>query len=239
VFFSQWPWNNILNPCLWIVRAKSSYTVVEGCIQKFPDWVDKPIYTLTAINTLWEATQRFMAAKLTILAHKIAIQMRLAAESCTICSPHSRRPVRKLMDTPLCVVYLYCCAHEWSRDIGVWELASHLNKTIRAKRVPATKIRFRLPKAKHHNISVYHRKITICVCVELERSFQKQTHHKHKHRNSGVENGKSWRKLLHLIGWCTFYVNQTVIVGCKLHFMSWSILFRNSSPRFIVFLENM
>jgi len=41
-----------------------------------------------------------MAAKLTRLAHKIAIQLHLEAESCTVCSSRSRRPVRKLLDTP-------------------------------------------------------------------------------------------------------------------------------------------
>jgi hypothetical protein len=54
----------------------------------------------TTINTRWGATQRVMAAKLTRLTHKIAIQLRLVAESCTICSARSRRPVRKLLDTP-------------------------------------------------------------------------------------------------------------------------------------------
>jgi hypothetical protein len=39
-----------------------------------------------------------MASKLTILIHKIAIQLHLVAESCTICSPRSRRPARKLLD---------------------------------------------------------------------------------------------------------------------------------------------
>jgi hypothetical protein len=41
-----------------------------------------------------------MAAKLARLTHKIAIQLHLVAESCTICSSRSRRPVRKLLDTP-------------------------------------------------------------------------------------------------------------------------------------------
>jgi hypothetical protein len=41
-----------------------------------------------------------MAAKLTKLTHKIAIQLHLVAEGCTICSSRSRRPVRKLLDTP-------------------------------------------------------------------------------------------------------------------------------------------
>jgi hypothetical protein len=41
-----------------------------------------------------------MAAKLTRLIHKIAIQLHLVAESCTICSSRSRRSVRKLLDAP-------------------------------------------------------------------------------------------------------------------------------------------
>jgi len=41
-----------------------------------------------------------MAAKFSRLSHKIAIQLRLAAESCIICSSRSRRPVRKLLITP-------------------------------------------------------------------------------------------------------------------------------------------
>jgi hypothetical protein len=45
----------------------------------FPDWVDKK-YTHTFGITHWEATQRVMAAKLTILTHKIAIQLHLMAE---------------------------------------------------------------------------------------------------------------------------------------------------------------
>jgi len=41
-----------------------------------------------------------MATKLTRLAHKIEIKLHLVAESCTICIFRSRRPVRKLLDTP-------------------------------------------------------------------------------------------------------------------------------------------
>jgi len=41
-----------------------------------------------------------MAAKLTSLTYKIAIQLHLVAESSTICSSRFRRPVRKLLDTP-------------------------------------------------------------------------------------------------------------------------------------------
>jgi hypothetical protein len=41
-----------------------------------------------------------MAAELTRLTHKIAIQLHLVAESCTICSSRSRLPVRELLDAP-------------------------------------------------------------------------------------------------------------------------------------------
>jgi hypothetical protein len=51
-----------------------------------------------------------MVAKLTRLIHRIAIQLHLVAESCTICSSHSRQPAsqpaQKLLDTPLyCRIY--------------------------------------------------------------------------------------------------------------------------------------
>jgi len=45
-----------------------------------------------------------MAANLTRLAQKTAIQLHLVAESCTICSSRFRRPVRKLLDTPSYIV---------------------------------------------------------------------------------------------------------------------------------------
>jgi hypothetical protein len=50
----------------------------------------------TTINTRWEATQRVMAAELT----KVAIQLHVVAESCTVCSSRSRWPTRKLFNTP-------------------------------------------------------------------------------------------------------------------------------------------
>jgi hypothetical protein len=56
-------------------------------------------YMLTFGITRSEVTQTVMAAKITRLTHKIAKQLNLVAESCTICSSRSRRPVRKLMDT--------------------------------------------------------------------------------------------------------------------------------------------
>jgi len=47
-----------------------------------------------------------MAAKLTRLTHKIAIQLHLVTEMCNICSSRSRKPVRKLLDTPSDVDYI-------------------------------------------------------------------------------------------------------------------------------------
>jgi len=50
-----------------------------------------------------------MAETLTRLTHKIAIQLHLVAESCTIFSSRSR-PVRKLLDTPSYVRVFICSA---------------------------------------------------------------------------------------------------------------------------------
>jgi len=49
-----------------------------------------------------------MAAKLTKPTHKIAIQLHLVTESCTVCSSCSRRPVRKLLDTHSYEVFYNC-----------------------------------------------------------------------------------------------------------------------------------
>jgi hypothetical protein len=68
------------------------------CIQKFLNWVNNE--KTTTVNTYWEATQKVMVGKLTKLTHKIVIQLHLVAESCTICSSHSRWPFQKLLDTP-------------------------------------------------------------------------------------------------------------------------------------------
>jgi hypothetical protein len=63
-------------------------------------------YTLTIINTRWEATQRIMAAKLIRLSLKIPIQLHLVAANRVICSSRSRRPVWKLLDA-LSYIYTY------------------------------------------------------------------------------------------------------------------------------------
>jgi len=61
-----------------------------------------------------------MAAKLTILAHKITIQLPLVAEGCTICSSRSRRPVRKLLVTSSYIVVNYVRASpEYTRCLDM------------------------------------------------------------------------------------------------------------------------
>jgi hypothetical protein len=79
-----------------------------------------------------------MAAKLTRLTHKIAIQLHPVAESCTIFSSRSRRPVRKLLDT-LCIGVVEVKLHEFltsAPDLGEWSamklvrlIKANLNKT--------------------------------------------------------------------------------------------------------------
>jgi hypothetical protein len=72
-----------------------------------------------------------MAAKLIRLTHKIAIRLHLVAESCTICSSRSWRPVRKLLDTPSYIAFLYTVwknerrTHHSSYSfyyIGMWDM---------------------------------------------------------------------------------------------------------------------
>jgi hypothetical protein len=54
---------------------------------------------LTFVITHFCQLQKVMAVKLTTLTHKIAIQLHLVAESCSICRSRSRRTFRKLFDT--------------------------------------------------------------------------------------------------------------------------------------------
>jgi hypothetical protein len=61
-----------------------------------------------------------MAAKLTRLTHKIAMQLHLVAESCT---SRSRRPVRELLDTPSYI------SHNYSRN----DVCLHVSAYIRGK----------------------------------------------------------------------------------------------------------
>jgi hypothetical protein len=86
-------WNHSRN-------GKSLIPSLYECVSKSFRTESITKYTLTLGITHWETTQRVMAAKLTRLTHKIAIQLHLVEENSTICSSRSRRPVRKLLDTP-------------------------------------------------------------------------------------------------------------------------------------------
>jgi hypothetical protein len=90
-----------LSPCSWTRHSLvvTLFAAFAGVSKSFRNESIKK-YTLTTTNTRWEETQSVMAAKLTRLTHKIAIQMHLVAESCTICSSRSRWPVQKLLDIP-------------------------------------------------------------------------------------------------------------------------------------------
>jgi hypothetical protein len=87
------------------MRGATPPPPIRWCIQKFPDWAVNEIIT---ISIRWEETQRVMAAKVTRLTHKIAIQLHLVTESFTIYSSRSRRPVRKLLDTPSYAIMARC-----------------------------------------------------------------------------------------------------------------------------------
>jgi hypothetical protein len=105
--FSIWWTAEVLVKHMEFGGVKDNKRMYEGVSKSFRT-VSIMKYTLTTINTRWEATQRVMAAKLTRLAHKIAIQLYLVAESCTIWSSRARRPVRKLLDK-----LSYNCANIW------------------------------------------------------------------------------------------------------------------------------
>jgi hypothetical protein len=83
----------------------------------------------TMINTRWEAMQSVMAVKLTRLTHKITIQLHLMAESWTICSSRSRRPVRKLLDTPSHIKDNFSlrvlCQHNLAQSRVLLEMSEH------------------------------------------------------------------------------------------------------------------
>jgi len=74
-----------------------------------------------------------MVAKLTILTKKLAIQLHVVAENCTLCSSRSRRSVRKVLDTPSYVnffqqqcVILFHTPFMMSIQTTYWPLAGQL-----------------------------------------------------------------------------------------------------------------
>jgi len=76
-----------------------------------------------------------MAAYLTILTHIIAIKLHVVAESCTICGSRSRRPVRKLLDTPSYDLYANIDRYEPQRRIQVCDVLwkySAVNEVVKA-----------------------------------------------------------------------------------------------------------
>jgi hypothetical protein len=72
---------------------------IWGYIHKFLDSVGNKINAYLQHYSCCPL-QRVMAAKLTRLTHKIAIQLHLVAESCTIFSSLSKWSVQKLLDSP-------------------------------------------------------------------------------------------------------------------------------------------
>jgi len=103
----------------WILELSVLKGEYEGVSKSFRT---EPItkYTLTTLNTRWEATQRIMAAKLTRLTHKITIQLHIVVESCTVCSSRSRRPVRKLLIHTRMEKYWYNSTGDTA--FGIWLL---------------------------------------------------------------------------------------------------------------------
>jgi hypothetical protein len=80
---------------LFVVRS----SLRQGCIQKFPDWVDNKISN-NSKHSLRSYTEDYGGKKFTRLTHEIAIQLHLVAEGYTVCSFRSRRSARKLLVTP-------------------------------------------------------------------------------------------------------------------------------------------
>jgi len=73
-----------------------------------------------------------MAAKLTRLTHKIAIQLHLVALSCTISSSRSRRPVRKLLDTLSYIgVTCECVIYIWSAFCAFLFCTARITDSVR------------------------------------------------------------------------------------------------------------
>jgi hypothetical protein len=80
--------------------------------------------------------KRVMVTKITRLTHKIAIQLHLVAESCTIFSYRSRWPVPKLLDTPsycekiyiYIYIYIYICQQHPQIFCNILEHSEYLTK---------------------------------------------------------------------------------------------------------------
>jgi hypothetical protein len=79
-----------------------------------------------------------MATKLTRMTHKLATQLQLLAENWTIRSSRSRRPVRKLMDTPS---YLY---RHFSQLMTVWKVNMSCLSIMAWRRIGRTDVKLHI-----------------------------------------------------------------------------------------------
>jgi len=100
-------WNLVWIPCHWRPKIFTNFNfhTINNTYVNVAKIFRTESITKFGI-TRWEAKQSFMAAKLIRLAQKIAINLHLVAESCTICSS---RPVRKLLDTVSYMVTVRTC----------------------------------------------------------------------------------------------------------------------------------
>jgi hypothetical protein len=118
-----------------------------------------------------------MAAKLTKLTHKIAIQLHLVAEICTICSSRARRPVRKLLDTPSYIPVCMCRGE--GLEIWVLEHISHgsvAKKMMETLFCRVTQIKTPLPPPHYFKI-ITHKPVRFvvplfCIMAPLGRTFE-------------------------------------------------------------------
>jgi hypothetical protein len=134
---SLWVWNLV---------SRITGTIYEGVSKSFrTESITK--YTLTTISSRWEATQRVMAAILVRLTHKMAMQLHLVAESCTICSSRSRRPVLKLWMHPRTLsfreqgakgniwVHEGCCGKQYNEELHNVFSSPHIIRVIMSRRM--------------------------------------------------------------------------------------------------------
>jgi hypothetical protein len=98
-------WSNFMKLVLKVLQLILSFPgsptvpTYEGISKSFrTESITK--HTLTTIKLVQKQHKGLWLQNSLDRLKKIAIQLHLVAESCTICSFRSRRPVRKLLDTP-------------------------------------------------------------------------------------------------------------------------------------------
>jgi hypothetical protein len=102
----------MLSSLLWVVRKQlqcitenairfsTCPIIVVGPTRVYPKDSGLRLNEINNNKHSLRSNTRGYGGKLTRLTHKIAVQLHLVAESSTICGSRSRRPVRKLLDTP-------------------------------------------------------------------------------------------------------------------------------------------